>query len=88
MKTTDLELGQAHSSMRCRDPQVAGQRELETAPHRDPVQGGDDRFLARFQKIDQPMPIGEVGADIRNITGELGDICAGTEKLFAAAGEQ
>src|SRR5262249_25405747 len=46
-------LGEAEAGTRAADTQVAGERDLETAPQAEPVDGGDERLREPEQRVEQ-----------------------------------
>jgi hypothetical protein len=81
----DAGLGQREGGIFRRDDEVAGQRDLEAAAHRDAVDGGDDRLVA-------VEPRGEAGkaalVPAALASGSLPfQVVAGAERLVAGAGD-
>ena len=77
---SQLHFGQAELCRRHGNAVMAGQRNLAAAAQRRPVDGRDDRLVARFHRIQR---FRQIGADRR--LAELGDIGAGKEGLTVAA---
>src|SRR5258706_1805672 len=81
----DARLGQREYRILRGDDEVAGQRDLKTAAHRDTVDGGDDRLVAVEARVQSGKPAGIPAAlSPRRLPFQ---VVAGTKRLVAGAGD-
>tara|TARA_A100001037_G_scaffold292407_1_gene307701 strand:+ start:3443 stop:4153 length:711 start_codon:yes stop_codon:yes gene_type:complete len=84
----DLHLGHAHTGVRCRDPEVARGRDLESAPQAIAAHAGNYRDRKPADGITGEMQVGDEGArGCRIASGHFGDVHTANQCAVAGAAQ-